>query len=212
VLSADPGEGFNALHTQEGDPSPNILIKRRRKAMFSVRQKREISDKVQGILRETNHPELPNGEIKFHLHVDGAESGSWADIKNNGDVPNPDVNPYNELQDHKEIPNNLNAAIAMVGSFIDGHEQQMAKAMAEDAFVGSAHHGLGRYIRNEWGLWKDFALAQWFKGIGIEHPEDMSGIILTSFHRGLTGKDRDLEGQIKYYRDFWTAQKKRQPI
>ena len=72
--------------------------------MFSVKQKREISDKIQKILRETNHPELPSGEIQFHLHVNGAESWSWADIKNNGAVENPSINPFNELQDnsHKE--------------------------------------------------------------------------------------------------------------
>ncbi len=67
--------------------------------MFSVRQKREISDKVQKILRATNHPELPEGEIQFHLHVKGAESWSWADIKNNESVQNPSVNPWNERQD-----------------------------------------------------------------------------------------------------------------
>ena len=44
--------------------------------MFSMRQKREIADKVQQILRETKHPELPEGEIQFKLHVDGAESWS----------------------------------------------------------------------------------------------------------------------------------------
>lgn len=67
--------------------------------MFSVKQKREISKKVQAILRETNHPELPETEIKFLLHVDGAEAWSWADIKNNGSVENPSVNPHNEMQD-----------------------------------------------------------------------------------------------------------------
>jgi hypothetical protein len=67
--------------------------------MFSVRQKREISDKVQAILRETNHPELPAGEINFSLHVDGAESWSWADIRNNGEVLNPGINIHNELMD-----------------------------------------------------------------------------------------------------------------
>jgi len=66
--------------------------------MFSVEQKREIADKVQQILRETGHPELPQGEIQFLLHVDGAESWSWADIRNNGAVDKPDVNPWNELQ------------------------------------------------------------------------------------------------------------------
>lgn len=64
--------------------------------MFSVQQKRKISDAVQKILKETNHPELPSGEIKFLLHVDGTESWSWADIKNNGNVPDPKINPYNE--------------------------------------------------------------------------------------------------------------------
>jgi hypothetical protein len=67
--------------------------------MFSVRQKREISDAIQRILRETNHPELPPGEIQFWLRVVGAESWSWANIRNNGAVHNPEVNPWNERQD-----------------------------------------------------------------------------------------------------------------
>jgi hypothetical protein len=41
--------------------------------MFSVRQKREISEAVQQILRATGHPELPAGEIQFRLHVKGGE-------------------------------------------------------------------------------------------------------------------------------------------
>ena len=69
--------------------------------MFSVSQKRKIGDAVQQILRDTNHPELPNGEISFSLHVDGAESWSWADIKNNGAVKNPSINGWNETQDTK---------------------------------------------------------------------------------------------------------------
>lgn len=68
-------------------------------AMFSTQQKREIADAVQKILRATNHPELPSGEINFALHVDGAESWSWADIRNNGGVTQPGVNPWNEAQD-----------------------------------------------------------------------------------------------------------------
>lgn len=69
--------------------------------MFSVRQKRHIANEVQRILRETNHPELPTTEIQFRLLVNGAESWSWADIRNNGAVDSPDVNPWNEQQDTK---------------------------------------------------------------------------------------------------------------
>jgi len=67
--------------------------------MFSVKQKREISDAIQKILRDTNHPELPEDEIQFKLHVDGAEPWSWADIQNNGNVDNPSINEWNEKQD-----------------------------------------------------------------------------------------------------------------
>ena len=66
--------------------------------MFSVKQKRMIADQVQAILRDTKHPELPDGEIRFSLHVEGAESWSWADIKNNGAIDNPSINPHNEMQ------------------------------------------------------------------------------------------------------------------
>lgn len=67
--------------------------------MFSVRQKREISDNIQRIIRETNHPELPKGEISFQLHIDGAENWSWADIKNNGAIQTPTINNWNETMD-----------------------------------------------------------------------------------------------------------------
>lgn len=67
--------------------------------MFSVRQKREIAEKIQTILRETNHPELSEGEIVFDLRVLGKEPWSWAVIQNNGAVPSPNVNPHNERMD-----------------------------------------------------------------------------------------------------------------
>jgi hypothetical protein len=71
--------------------------------MFSAQQKREIADKIQKILRDTNHPELPKGEIQFSIHIDGTESW-WADIKNNGSITDPSINLWNEMQDKR---NNL---------------------------------------------------------------------------------------------------------
>lgn len=67
--------------------------------MFSVRQKRDIADKIQTLLRETRHPELPVGEIQFHISINGALPYSWAVISNNGAVSDPGVNPHNERMD-----------------------------------------------------------------------------------------------------------------
>jgi len=44
--------------------------------MFSVKQKREIAEAIQQAIRATGHPELPEGEIQFAIHIDGAEAWS----------------------------------------------------------------------------------------------------------------------------------------
>jgi len=67
--------------------------------MFSTREKREIADKVQKALRETNHSELSNGEIEFTLQVQGTAAWSWVIIQNNSAITAPSINPWNERQD-----------------------------------------------------------------------------------------------------------------
>ncbi len=59
--------------------------------MFSPKLKKEIADRIQQILQETRHDELPEGEVTFILHVDGAEAWSWANICNNQYFPVPEV-------------------------------------------------------------------------------------------------------------------------
>lgn len=65
------------------------------------------------------------------------------------------------------------------------------------------HHSLGRWIRNNWGLWASSRLAQYFNQLGIRHPDDMSGIILTSFWRHLNSQSIRLEEQIEHYQEYW---------
>jgi len=57
---------------------------------------------------------------------------------------------------------------------------------------------LGMWIRNNWGLWKQSVLAQWFFRKGIYHPDYMSGIVLLSYSRRLQGLPIELEKQVKY--------------
>ncbi len=83
--------------------------------------------------------------------------------------------------------------------------KEQIRAMTEDEFTGRSHMGMGMWIRNNWGLWKGGALHDYFVSIGIFHPDDMSGIILTSYYRQLKGQDRELEKQVKGYQDYWKA-------
>jgi hypothetical protein len=68
------------------------------------------------------------------------------------------------------------------------------------------HHFLGRWLRNNWGLWQGSRLQDWFKEKGIHHADDMSAIILDSFWRHTHDKPIKLDEQIKHYQDFWEEQ------
>ena len=58
-------------------------------------------------------------------------------------------------------------------------------------------------MRNDWGLWGGSPLARYFNRLGVFHPDDISGIILTSFWRHLNGRPIKLDEQVKHYQDYW---------
>ena len=56
-----------------------------------------------------------------------------------------------------------------------------------DDFAIRLHNGIGRQIRNDYGLWKgDTPLYNYCKSIGLEHPDDMSHRILMELHKYAT--------------------------
>ena len=68
--------------------------------MFSVKEKIEISKKVEEVLPSFKHPEMPTENVNFRLHIDGKEGWSWADIEPNwkfGPSAPATANPWNEV-------------------------------------------------------------------------------------------------------------------
>ena len=55
--------------------------------MFTREEKIFIANKIQELLDDMNHPDLPKREkIRFHLHINGIHSFSFCDISNNRDM------------------------------------------------------------------------------------------------------------------------------
>jgi hypothetical protein len=105
----------------------------------------------------------------------------------------------------KYKPKNLDEAVLQLEKIHDDTTEKHIIAMTEKQFIAHSHFGIGMSIRNNWGLWKGGELSKYFNSIGIYHPDDMSGIILTSYFRHLKGQDRELEKQVKHYQDYWKA-------
>ena len=72
------------------------------------------------------------------------------------------------------------------------------------------HFGLGIWMRNNWALWKGSRLSEYFNKLGIDHPDDMAGIILDSFWRHLNNRPIDLDSQIARYKAYWENARKDQ--
>lgn len=104
----------------------------------------------------------------------------------------------------KFIPVTLDEAVEHIISKIPQEEIESVKEMTKDKFMSNTHHSLGRFLRNEWGLWfNENEICKYFTSIGINHGDDRSGIILESVYRQVTGKPRDLEEQVNHYKEFW---------
>ncbi len=102
------------------------------------------------------------------------------------------------------VPKNLTDAINYLDCVWTDKDKEEFKTKDENDAVAELHMGTGREIRNDWGLWKGkSSVYRYFKAKGISHPDDISSIILTSFHRHLNNRPIDLNGPIKYYKDYW---------
>lgn len=71
------------------------------------------------------------------------------------------------------------------------------------------HHGLGRWIRNNWGLWDTKSdLYKHLNKLGLKHPDDMSSTILKTFWRHKHGEPLNVEKEVEYYKAYWEKMKK----
>lgn len=107
--------------------------------------------------------------------------------------------------DGSYIPKNLDDCFKQLDVLLPDSLKTKFKGLSEDEFRSNVHFGLGKNIRNTWRLWRWSRLAKYFNKKGIDHADDMSGIILKSYHRHLTGKKIKLKEQIRYYQAYWKA-------
>ncbi|WP_299684033.1 DUF6794 domain-containing protein [uncultured Dokdonia sp.] len=109
------------------------------------------------------------------------------------------------------IPIDLEDAFAYFKCNWSKEDLEAFKNKEEKSAIVSLHRGYGMNIRNGWGLWKRKGkLVEFLHKKGIYHPEDMSAVIFTSFHRKLNNKSIDLNKQAEHYQNYWRKVNERQ--
>ena len=78
-------------------------------------------------------------------------------------------------------PTTLEEAHKQLERLLPPEELVKIDAMKSEDEMTRYHSGMGRGIRNGWGLWKRGPLAKHLNELGFYHPDDMSGVILKTF-------------------------------
>jgi hypothetical protein len=77
----------------------------------------------------------------------------------------------------------------------------------EESNLVQYHHSLGKSIRNNFNLWGKTEIVRYFNKQKIYAADDMSAIIIMSWHRKLNNNALEIKAQIKIINDFWKSQK-----
>jgi hypothetical protein len=102
-------------------------------------------------------------------------------------------------------PKNLNEAVDIIDKITKNFfDRESWLNSNENSALIAAHHSLGWDIRNAWGLWaQNSNIYKWFINNDIQHPDDMSSIILICFHRKMNDKEWDVKELIQEYKNYW---------
>ena len=101
------------------------------------------------------------------------------------------------------VPVNLEEALKTLKEGLTPDDNKEIKK--DDFDAAKVHFTVGMMLRNEWSLWdKDSIMVRWFKeNYGIEHADDISGLILDCLVQDIRGKPRRDKELAKKYIDHW---------
>jgi len=108
-----------------------------------------------------------------------------------------------------KVPINLEDAIKTLK---EGLEPADIETMKQKTYSPSqGHFSIGMALRNEWSLWeKDTILVQWFKKeYGLDHADDISGLILDCLYRDVLGEPRQDKALAKRFLDHWKKEREK---
>lgn len=75
------------------------------------------------------------------------------------------------------VPKTVDEAISTLEKILSDEDREY---LLKNGAI-SMHDSLGRWIRNEWGLWTGSELKNELEKKGLEHPDDMSNYIIEEF-------------------------------
>lgn len=105
--------------------------------------------------------------------------------------------------ERSQLPKDLNQVMIYLDNDWNLFEKTRFKRMSESKAMVSTHRSTGLWIRNNWIRGdRNPPLIKYFDSLGVHSPDDISSIIMLSYHRRLNHRPLEVEGQIKEYKKY----------
>jgi len=89
------------------------------------------------------------------------------------------------------IPKDLEDCFETLNMILNQDDINAIKSLQNRSETILYHHGLGTWLRNNWGLWGGSRLQSYFIAKGIKHPDSMSATILEYYYDWLNENNDD---------------------
>jgi hypothetical protein len=99
-------------------------------------------------------------------------------------------------------PTNLTEALDRLERTLPAETLEKMRAGTEEEMV-QFHFNVGLMLRNSWGLRSRGPLYRYLAGLGLQHPDDMSGLILKGLWRRLHGQPLQVEEEVARCQEYW---------
>src|SRR5271166_3525656 len=90
---------------------------------------------------------------------------------------------------------------ALAEMFSCERQAEFTKLSRDDLIM--YHHGLGQWIRNNWGLWKGGELKEHMSSLGFMHPDDMSQAIIEEYWIRLNNLPSEITRNAQASKEYW---------
>lgn len=102
-------------------------------------------------------------------------------------------------------PETVEQCMVAIEQLLTAQENDQLIKSSEDDLI-MYHHGLGRWIRNNWDLWQGGPLLNHMKTLGFTHPDDMSQSLIEEYWALKNNKPSTMKERIAKYAAFWAEQ------
>ncbi|AHM59245.1 hypothetical protein D770_04890 [Flammeovirgaceae bacterium 311] len=90
------------------------------------------------------------------------------------------------------IPKDLRDSFATLNKILSEKDIKEIKTLSSRNETIKYHHGLGMWLRNNWGLWSGSRLQKYMLDMGVDHPDSMSALVLELYYDWLHGEEEAL--------------------